>query len=449
MSLLDEPRAATPATPDAPATPAPAAPAPARPGLLGRAGGLFGAVLDSLAGSTERIRGLKVPAGRAWSTAQDWVSAAGWVALASALVGLVLGWRFGWTELLVLGVASTLLLLFALVWVWGRTAYKVTFELHRQRVVAGDVASGRVLIRNEGRRSLFGTRIELQVGRGRAHFQLPSLAHEEEHEQLFDVPTRRRGVIRVGPVASVRSDPVGLLRRTQRWSESVDLYVHPVTVPLANDSTGFIRDIEGVTTSDLSSSDVSFHALREYRPGDDRRAIHWRTTARVGKLMVRQFEETRRAHLLVLLPTHPDDHSTPEDLESAISVAASLGRQAFAMERQVSVYTSTGLLNFRTGPMMLDRLAELEPARTRVSLRDLAARGMAAVPAASVVALVAGAPADPRDLRGADAALPVQVTTFGVRIDQGLALAQRRVGDLTVVDLPDLPSLSRALRGIR
>ena len=35
-------------------------------------------------------------------------------------------------------------------------------------------------------------------------------------------------------------------------------------------TVGFIRDIEGATTQDLSSADVSFHALREYVPGDDR-----------------------------------------------------------------------------------------------------------------------------------------------------------------------------------
>ncbi|HEY9564008.1 MAG TPA: DUF58 domain-containing protein, partial [Nocardioides sp.] len=250
---------------------------------------------------------------RAWvgavtGRANEWVSPAGWVAIVAAVMGIGLGFSQGWTELRVLGLVCLVLLLLALVWVLGRTSYEVDFDLHRQRVVAGETASGRVVIRNRGRRALFPTRIELNVGKGRAHFMLPSLARDEEHEQLFDVPTRRRGVITIGPVASVRSDPLGLLRRTQRWADSVDLHVHPVTVPLTNDSTGFIRDIEGVTTQELSSSDVSFHALREYQPGDDRRAIHWRTTARVGRLMVRQFEETRRAHLLVVLPTHLDDH---------------------------------------------------------------------------------------------------------------------------------------------
>ncbi|WP_067441343.1 DUF58 domain-containing protein [Nocardioides jensenii] len=386
----------------------------------------------------------------AWlDRANQWVSPAGWAATAGVLVGLGLGVPQGWTELRVVGLVCGAVLALSLMWVLGRTSYEVGFELHRQRVVAGETASGRVLIRNRGRRALFPTRIELNVGKGRAHFTLPSLSRDEEHEQLFDVPTRRRGVITIGPVASVRTDPLGLLRRTQRWSESVELYVHPVTVPLRNDATGFIRDIEGVTTQELSSSDVSFHALREYQPGDDRRAIHWRTTARVGRLMVRQFEETRRAHLLVILPTHPDDYGQERDLESAISVAASLGRHALSLERQVSIFTSSGLLATTTGPLMLDRLAELEPARRQVSMRDLAARAIGLVPQASVAALVAGRPAELLDLRTAHKALPPSVSTFAVRCAAGVDLAHRRIGDLALLDVPDVQALPRAVRSLR
>lgn len=410
---------------------------------------VVGGAREPLRDRARRVRERVAPQATRIARVNAWVSAAGWVAVAGVVLGLGLGLPQGWTELRILGLTCLVLLVLAVAWILGRTSYDVRFDLHSQRVVAGETASGRVLIRNQARRSLFPTRIELAVGRGRAHFTLPSLGHDEEHEQLFDVPTRRRGVITIGPVSSVRSDPIGLLRRTQQWAESTDLYVHPVTVPLANDSTGFIRDIEGVTTQDLSSSDVSFHALREYQPGDDRRAIHWRTTARVGRLMVRQFEETRRAHLLIVLPTHPDDYADEADLESAISIAASLGRHALSLERQVSIHTTTGSLRFRTAPLMLDRLAELTPATSRMSLRDLTARAIGLVPQASVTALVAGEHVDPRDLRSAHKALPVTVTAFGLRCAASRSLAQRRIGDLTVVDLPDAQALPRALRGIR
>jgi Protein of unknown function DUF58 len=378
-----------------------------------------------------------------------WIGPTGWVAICGAVIGLGAGVIEGWTELRVIGLSCALLVILALAWVLGRTSYDVSFNLHRSRVVAGDTASGSVNIRNQARRSMFPTRIELTVGKGRAHFLLPSLGKDETHEELFDVPTRRRSVITIGPVSSVRTDPLGMLRRTQNWSNSVDLYVHPQTVHLSNDHTGFIRDIEGVTTQDLSSNDVSFHALRDYQPGDDRRSIHWRTTARTGRLMVRQFEETRRAHLLVILPTCLDDYSSSADFESAISIGGSLARHAFAEGRQVSIFTTSGNLAFTTSPLMLDRLSELTAAPTSLSLRDLAARAIGIVPQASVAVLIAGGGTEPAHWRVAHKALPVTVSSFGLRCAAELTLARRRVGDLAVVDLPDVHALPRALRSIK
>ena len=52
------------------------------------------------------------------------------------------------------------------------------------------------------------------------------------HEELFVVPTSRRGVIQVGPATTVQGDPLGLMRRTLTWTERTELFVHPRTVAL-------------------------------------------------------------------------------------------------------------------------------------------------------------------------------------------------------------------------
>src|SRR3546814_19009347 len=98
-------------------------------------------------------------------------------------MGIGLGFSQGWTELRVLGLVCLVLLLLALVWVLGRTSYEVDFDLHRQRVVAGETASGRVVIRNRGRRALFTTRIERNLGKGGAPLLLTSLPRHEEQQQ--------------------------------------------------------------------------------------------------------------------------------------------------------------------------------------------------------------------------------------------------------------------------
>src|SRR3546814_15851361 len=53
---------------------------------------------------------------------------------------------------------------------------------------------------------------------------------------------------------------------------------------------------------------------------------------------------------------------------------------------------------------------------------------------------------DLRDLRGGDKALPPSVSSFAVRCDAGSPLAHRRIGDLTVLDVPDVRAMPRAVR---
>lgn len=373
----------------------------------------------------------------------------GWVALASLVLAVVVGLDRSWSELTAVATALAVVLLVAVAWVAGKTAYDVEIALDSERVQVGDDALGRLLIRNRGTRSLLPTSIELPVARAVASFDLPALGRRDEHEELFAVPTRRRGVIPVGPVVSVRADPLHLLRRAQRWTEQVELFVHPHTVVIDSGHAGFLKDVEGVTTQDLSSSDVSFHALRDYVPGDDRRAIHWKTTARTGRFMVRVFEETRRSHLLLLLSVRPEDYATPDDFEMAVSSVASLGLQCLREDRDLSVVTQTGRLRYPSGRGLLDELSRIELVPGAAPIPSLAEDGVALVPGASIVALVTGGDVEAAALRAADRAAPLDAFTFAARCAGGQSVARRKIGRLTVLDLSALDDLPRAVRTMR
>ena len=389
------------------------------------------------------------PARRRLTSVGAFVTTLGWVALTSLVVTLVVGLDRGWSELTVTATALGVALLAALAWVLGKTAYDVDIALNDDRVQVGDDALGRLLIRNRGKRSLLPTRIELPVARAVASFDLPALGKQDEHEELFAVPTRRRGVIPVGPVVSVRADPLQLLRRAQRWTEQVELFVHPRTILIDTSHAGFLKDVEGVTTQDLSSSDVSFHALRDYVRGDDRRAIHWKTTARTGRFMVRVFEETRRSHLLLLLSVRPEDYVSAEDFEIAVSSVASLGLQCLREDRDLSVVTQAGRLRFPSGRGLLDELSRVELVPGAAPVPGLAEEGVAMVPSASIVALVTGGATDAGALRAADRVAPLDAFTFAVRCADAQAVARRRIGRLTVLDLSGLDDLPRAVRTMR
>ncbi|WP_309106953.1 DUF58 domain-containing protein [Arthrobacter sp.] len=374
------------------------------------------------------------------------VSVLGWSILAGSILLWVVGQSFGWQEAKAAAIAAFVLFVIAVGFVLGRSSYGVILDLTRTRVAVGDSAVGSIAVSNTSARPLLPAALELPVGAATAIFHLPRMKPAQVHEDLFTIPTARRAVIVVGPVRSVRADPLHLLRRQVLWTDPEDLYVHPRTVALAGSAAGFIRDLEGMPTTDLSSADVSFHALRDYVPGDDRRHIHWKTTARTNKLMVRQFEETRRAHLAISLSINTDEYGSEHEFEMAISVAASIGRQAIREQRELDVLTQKGPLRCETGRNMLDDMTRIVGTPMRKTAVDLARTLADKVPNASVVFFIVGSQVTPAQLRSAAASVPAGVRSLAVRLQPGAAPSRANIADLTVLTLGDLSDLAIVLR---
>ena len=374
------------------------------------------------------------------------VTSLGRVAVVAGVLTLAVGIALGWAELRVVGLACLVAFAIAVVTCLGRQSYQAQVTLDSQRVKVGEEVFGSIVIRNTTSGRRFRTTFEVPVGKGRATFGLPTLGRDEHYEQKFRVPTRRRGVVRVGPVRSVRSDPLMLMRRVESWSEIEELYVHPDTILLRSGSSGFLRDIEGITTQQLSSSDVSFHALRDYQRGDDRRAVHWRTTARLGRLVVRQFEETRRAHLLVLLSLRAEHYANDEEFELAVSCAGSLAAMALREDRKLSVHTQGRELRPHAIPLVLDQLSGVETQAGALGLAALTAGAVSRVPNASVIAIVTGSATDVLELRAARAHIPIDIASFALRC--GAQPRRASAGDLTVLDIAQLGQLPRAIREV-
>jgi uncharacterized protein (DUF58 family) len=374
------------------------------------------------------------------------VSILGWSVLAASILLWTAGQAFGWQEAKAAAIAAFVLFVIAIGFILGRSSYGVVLDLSRTRVAVGDTAVGSIAVSNTSARPLLPAALELPVGATTAVFHLPRMKPQQVHEDLFTIPTARRAVIVVGPVRSVRADPLHLLRRQVLWTEPEDLYVHPRTVALAGSAAGFIRDLEGMPTTDLSSADVSFHALRDYVPGDDRRHIHWKTTARTNKLMVRQFEETRRAHLAISLSINTDEYASEQEFEMGISAAASIGRQAIREQRELDVLTQKGPLRCETGRNMLDDMTRIVGAPMRRTAVDLARTLADTVPNASVVFFVVGSNVTPTQLRSASASVPPGVRSLAVRLQTGAAPSRANIADLTVLTLGDLSDLAIVLR---
>jgi uncharacterized protein (DUF58 family) len=378
--------------------------------------------------------------------------------LVAAPVGLAAGLVLGWQELLVIGWAAVVMLLVAGVYLIGRNAFTVELHLPHERVAVGDDASGSVTVQNPTRRRLLGVSVEVPVGVGLAELGLPGLRAGESLTETFSVPTTRRGVVRVGPVRTVRGDAVGLVRRELEWTGVTELFVHPRTIGIASSSTGLIRDLEGNPTRDLSPSDISFHALREYQPGDERRNIHWRSTAKTGTYMVRQFEESRRSHVVIALSVARDDFAGDDEFELAVSVTGSLGVRAIRDAREVSVVVGERTPEFAkrkvlavrelstlTRNRLLDDLAVVERDESALRIDDVARVSSTQVPGVSVAFLVVGSSTTLTAMRAAALQFPLGVEAVAVVCDPESVPGMVRVADLTVLTVGYLDDLALSL----
>ncbi|HEX7349956.1 DUF58 domain-containing protein [Brachybacterium sp.] len=378
----------------------------------------------------------------------DVVSPIGWAVLGAAVACWVIGLTLHVTELNVIAFALSVPLLIAALFVLGRASYKVTLDLQTHRVVVGTRAVGRVEVANPTQRVILPSRIELAVGSATAQFMVPRLAADAAHEELFAVPTKRRAVLVVGPVRSVRDDPLSLMRRQVTWAKEQELFVHPRTARLDDAASGFLRDLEGTPSSDLSSSDIAFHALRDYAPGDDRRHVHWRTTARTGKLMVRQFEETRRSHVVVALDNLAEHYSSADEFELAVSVAASISAQTFREEKELTPFTFDERQSTGTLRQMMDDYTVVEQLKERISFHALGQKAADLAPNASAVMMVVGSHTTARELNSAANQLPIGVMAVAIRCVDDAEVKRSAIGSLDVVTLGSLDTLARALRAV-
>jgi hypothetical protein len=364
---------------------------------------------------------------------------------AFALASWVVAWRLHWVEFATLTAGCVFALAIASLFMLGRDRIAVSIRLDPPRVVAGQTAGASIEATNDTGRRILPFRLEAPAGALIVQSDVPSLRVGGKHREEFALPTSRRAVIRIGPVSSVRGDPLGLMRREVAWTGSTDLFVHPRTVPLSGIASGWIRDLEGLSTNDVSASDVELHTLREYQPGDDRRHVHWRTSVRVGALMVRQFIDTRRWHLAIVISTTRREYRSADEFELAVSVAASLGARALRDRQAVSCVAGPHDLPAPNGSLLLDGLSGVELGSTSHTVAETAISSQEHFRDVSVVAVVTGSRADVPVLRLAAEQFAPGVRVVSIRAHLGAPSSRRPAGSTTVLDVGQLDELEPLL----
>ncbi|MET0449675.1 MAG: DUF58 domain-containing protein [Aeromicrobium sp.] len=376
---------------------------------------------------------------------RDTVTPAGWLAVGLALL-LPLGIVFGWAEVIIAASVALVLLLIGIPFLFGARAYEVDLSLTHERVVAGTEVGGAVTITNVSKRIALPGRVDIPTGGGLTDVHVPLLRAGHTHVEQVNIAAHRRGVIRVGPVTSVRADPIGLLKREVAWAEVNELFVHPVTAPMPSTSAGFIKDLEGNPSAEIVDSDISFHAIRQYVLGDQRRNIHWKSTAKTGQLMVRQYEETRRSRLAIVLSLDETEYANEDEFELAVSAAGSLGVRALRDGRDLAVVASEEIpefvrkvvrsirsLSVRSTRGLLDDLSGVESAPNVMEVEQVCTLASQVLTDLSIAFVVVGSQMTPRRLQTIAARFPANVSVVAVVCDTSAQPSYRELSGIRVM----------------
>lgn len=277
-------------------------------------------------------------------------------------------------------------------------------QTRSRRTQVGQLAEERFIVRNTG---IF-PKLWLEV---RDHSELPghrasrvanSLAPRSYRSWLVRTRCLQRGVFRLGPMTLISGDPLGLFRAKRFLPATTTILVYPATVelPAFEPPIGVLPGGDAIRRrAQYITTNVA--GIREYAPGDSFNRIHWPSTARIGRLMVKEFELDPLADIWLVLDMERDVHVGDVDLalpsqpltlwesssdfalapsteEYAVTIAASLAKHFIALNRTVGLITygahGRRVVQADRGERQLDKILEqlaLVRAAGRVMLEQL------------------------------------------------------------------------------
>jgi uncharacterized protein (DUF58 family) len=168
----------------------------------------------------------------------------------------------------------------------------------------------------------------------------------------------RRGLYPLNVVTLSTGFPFGLFKKERDLSIPGEIVVwprtdRPVREPIAG---GGRLPRTGVSARGAAGSRGEFRSLRAYRVGDDSRDIHWRSTARLGEPIVREYERDGAETRWICLDLRAE---RGEAAEVAVEVAASLAAGAVGQQRPFALVAGAEVLESGWGSGHLDRALDI------------------------------------------------------------------------------------------
>jgi len=202
---------------------------------------------------------------------------------------------------------------------------------------------------------------------------LPTLEARQETTVTVQAVAWQRGLVRWQHVMVARPDPLGLFRALVRMPAPQTLVALPRRYPLPPLALPGRLQYQpgGVALASRVGQSEEFVSLRDYRRGDPLRHIHWRSFARVGHPIVKEFEDEYFARHALVLDTFTEQLQG-EVFEEAVSVAASFACTVLTQESLLDLlfvgpqaYCFTAGRGLAQADQMLEILAGVQPCQDR------------------------------------------------------------------------------------
>ena len=158
-------------------------------------------------------------------------------------------------------------------------------------------------------------------------------------------PFVRRGLYTLTGYRLATKFPFALFRKSRDVEAPLELLVYPARVPVPRPPSR--ASSRGETTADRLGRRGEFFGLREHRVGDDRRDVHWKSSARTGRLLVREYEDELARRVVIAV-----DNALPETVRDALGDGALIPAheaQVAAVERAISIAHSLAATYLEAG----------------------------------------------------------------------------------------------------
>jgi len=233
----------------------------------------------------------------------------------------------------------------------------VEVELVPERMVAGDLLTARIVIANRKPLPMpwLEVRLELPDGidpepappgmpRGSVGAGFSPRAHERV-TLTFRLRANQRGAYGIGPIRLRSGDWLGFTQVDGIVDPQRSIVVYPKPLSVADHHRPSLRPLaETATKRGLLPDPLRFRGVREHRPGDPRKEIHWKASARLGSLQTKVYEPATSLDAVFLVNVATYDQfwiqADPEQAELVISATAELVRLAADAGRQVGLVTN-------------------------------------------------------------------------------------------------------------